>query len=639
VTRTKTRTVRLCAAIGVLALVLVACGGGGSSAGPSASGGGTKGGTYRTAIEDFGFTDAFDPTGEYLGTAWGLFSDLLLRNLVTYKHIADIPGDEIVPDIASSWDTSADGLTWTFHLKTGVMFGPPVSRAVTSKDIAYAFQRINTTSLTAQYGNYYDGVIKGMDGSAKSPETPIPGIETPDDQTIVFHLTKPTGDLLFRLAMPATAAVPSEVAKCFTKAGDYGRFVISSGPYMIKGEDALDTSSCSALKSNPISGYNPDKFMVFVRNPNYDASTDSPDVRENNIDGVVITINTNTDDIFNKIQSGELDGSWASTPPKALLAQYLQTDPSLKDNLKINSADRTWYITMNFLVPPFDDIHVRKAVNYVIDKAAVQKAWGGSAHGDVATSVEPPTVLPETATYNPYPSPNNAGDLAAAQAEMKQSAYDSNGDGKCDADVCKDVLMISRNYSPWTDMDPILVDNLAKIGIQVKLRELDSSTAYTTIQTADKLIPIAANAGWGKDYADPYGFDFFVFNSAGIACNGQVNYSEMGMSASQAKECGSAVQAAWNAATKNGANPLPSVDAAMDKCYTATGDARTQCWVALDKFVMEQAVPWVPYLWATVFTAIGDTVTKFEFDEFAGAISFCHIAVNNGLDPASVPVG
>jgi peptide/nickel transport system substrate-binding protein len=639
VTKTKTRTVRLSAALGVLALVLVACGGGGSSAGPSASGGGTKGGTYRTAIEDFGFTDAFDPTGEYLGTAWGLFSDLLVRNLVTYKHIADIPGDEIVPDIASSWDTSPDGLTWTFHLKSGVMFGPPVSRAVTSKDIAYAFQRINTTSLTAQYGNYYDGVIKGMDGSAKSPETPISGIETPDDQTIVFHLTKPTGDMLYRLAMPATGAVPAEVAKCFTKAGDYGRFVISSGPYMLKGEDALDTSSCSALKANPIAGYNPDKFMVIVRNPEYDASTDSPEVRENNVDGVVITINTNTDDIFNKIQSGELDGSWASTPPKALLAQYLQTDPSLKDNLKINSADRTWYITMNMLVPPFDDIHVRKAVNYVIDKDAVQKAWGGEAHGDIATSVEPPTVLPETATYNPYPSPNNAGDLSAAEAEMKQSAYDSDGDGKCDADVCKDVLMLSRNYSPWTDMDPVLVDNLAKIGIQVKLRELDSSTAYTTIQTADKLIPIAANAGWGKDYADPYGFDFFVFNSAGIACNGQVNYSEMGMSESQAKECGSAVLAAWNAATKNGANPLPSVDKAMDKCYGETGDARTQCWVALDKFVMEEAVPWVPYLWATVFTAIGDSVTKFEFDEFGGAISFCHIAVNNGLDPASVPVG
>jgi peptide/nickel transport system substrate-binding protein len=638
---TKPRAVRSVAALAVLAMVLVACGGGGSStpAGTQSAGGVTKGGTYRTAIEDFGYTDAFDPTGEYLGTAWGLFSDMLVRTLVTYKHIADVPGDEIVPDIAEKWETSSDGLTWTFHLKQGVMFGPPVSRAVTSKDIAYAFQRINTTSLTAQYGNYYDGVIEGMDGQSKSEEDPISGIETPDDQTIIFHLTKPTGDFLYRVAMPATGPVPPEVGKCFTKAGDYGRFVISSGPYMMKGEDALDTSSCATLKKNPISGFDPDKFQVFVRNPNYDASTDSPEVRENNIDGVVITINTNTDDIFNKIQSGDLDGSWASTPPKALLAQYLQTNPELKDNLKINSADRTWYITMNMLVPPFDDINVRKAVNFVIDKDAIQKAWGGEAHGQIATAIEPPTVLPEEESYNPYPSPNNAGDLSAAEAAMKQSKYDSNGDGKCDGDVCNNLLMISRNYSPWTDMDPIIVDDLAKIGIHVKLRELDSSTAYTTIQTADKLIPIAANAGWGKDYADPFGFDFFPFNSAGIACNGQINYAEMGMSESQAKACGSDVLAAWNAATDNGKNPLPSVDQKMDECYSATGDARTQCWLDLDKYVMEDAVPWVPYLWATVFTAIADSVTKYEYDEFAGAISFCHIAVNNGLDPNDVPVG
>ena len=61
--------------------------------------------------------------------------------------------------------------------------------------------------------------------------------------------------------MPATAAIPQEVAKCFTKAGDYGRYVISSGPYMIMGEDKLDDSSCSAMK--PLAGYNPDKGMTF----------------------------------------------------------------------------------------------------------------------------------------------------------------------------------------------------------------------------------------------------------------------------------------------------------------------------------------------------------------------------------------
>ena len=158
---------------------------------------------------------------------------------------------------------------------------------------------------------------------------------------------------------------------------------------MIKGEDALDTSSCKAMK--PFSGYDPDKFMVIVKNPNYDPSTDSSDVRSNNLDGVVITIDTNTDDIFNKIESGDLDGSWASLPPKTLEAKYT-TDPSLKQYFHADSGDRTWYITMNLLVPPFDDVHVRKAVNFVIDKSAVQRAWGGSLHGQIATSVEPPTV-------------------------------------------------------------------------------------------------------------------------------------------------------------------------------------------------------------------------------------------------------
>jgi peptide/nickel transport system substrate-binding protein len=629
------RTARLFAVVGVLAIVATACGGGGGG-GATPSGPVTKGGTYRTAIEDFGFTNGFDPTGEYLATAFGLYSELFLRTLVTYNHVAGVAGDETVPDIASSWETSSDGLTWTFHLKSGVMFGPPLNRAVTSKDIAYAFQRINTKSLIAQYGNYYDGVIEGMTGDAKSPATPISGIETPDDSTIVFTLTKPTGDFLFRLAMPATAPVPPEVGKCFTKAGDYGRYVISSGPYMIKGEDAMDTSSCSAIK--PISGYDPDKFMVIVRNPNYDASTDSTSDRSNNIDGVVITIDTNTDDIFNKIQSGDLDGSWASQPPKTVEQQYL-TNPDLKAMFHVDSGDRTWYITMNLLVPPFDDVHVRKAVNFVIDKSGVQRAWGGPAHGDIATSVEPPTVLTTTATYDPYPSPNHQGDVAAAMAEMKQSKYDSNGDGKCDASVCNNVLMVSRNIPPWTDMNPVLQQDLAKIGINLKIRELDTSTAYTTIQTADNLIPIAANAGWGKDYADPYGFDFFIFNSAGISCSGQVNYSELGMSKSQASECGPKVLAAWNAATNNGANPLPSVDKMMNQCYVLSGSQRTDCWTSLDHYLMETAVPWVPFLWANAFTIVGKSVTHWEFDQNAGYISFAHISVNNGIDPNTVPVG
>jgi peptide/nickel transport system substrate-binding protein len=593
----------------------------------SPAGGPDQGGTYRTAIEEFGFTGAFDPTGEYLGTAWGLYSDLLLRTLMTYKHVVGLPGDELVPDLAESApEVSSDGLTYTFHLKS-VQFGPPLDRAVTSKDIEYAFRRIDTTALVAQYGFYYDGVIEGMDGPQDKMPADISGIETPDDSTIVFHLQKPTGDLLYRLAMPATAPIPEEVAGCFDKAGDYGRDVISSGPYMIKGEDQLDTTSCDTIK--PISGFDPTKRLTIVRNPNYDPSTDSKDDRENNIDGLDIVIDTNTSDIYDKITAGELDGNWTGTPPAEVLQNYL-TDPSLKENLHADPGDRTWYIEMNVLAPPFDDVNVRKAVNFAINKAGMLQAAGGpTIAGPIATHIMPPTVLDFGGeTYDPYTSPNESGDVQAAKQAMSNSKYDTNHDGTCDASVCNNVLFVNRNIEPFTKYTPIITDNLSSIGIHLKVRELDTGTAYTTIQTVKNLVPIAANAGWGKDYADPSTFAV-LFDSSGISCEGQVNYSEIGMDAAKAKECGPDVLAAYNAVK----NSVPNVDSEIAKCNALVDQQRTDCWVQFDKDLMETVVPWVPYRWANAVTVTSDSVTKYEFDQFAGAISFCNIAVNNGIDP------
>jgi len=129
---------------------------------------------YRTAIEDFGFTGAFDPTGEYLGNAWGLYSEMLIRTLVTFKHVEGVAGDEIAPDLATNTgDISSDGLTYTFHLKPGLKWGPPLDRAITTKDIAFAFQRIDSSALVAQYGFYYDGTIEGMNGAVDKKASDI----------------------------------------------------------------------------------------------------------------------------------------------------------------------------------------------------------------------------------------------------------------------------------------------------------------------------------------------------------------------------------------------------------------------------------------------------------------------------------
>jgi peptide/nickel transport system substrate-binding protein len=608
-----------------IALVAAACGGGGGGGGSTSAGSVQKGGVFRTAQDDFGFTNAFDPTGEYLASAIDMYQ-ALTRTLINYKHVAGPAGNKLYPDLASAMPTvSSDGLTYTFKLKSGIKFGPPVNRAITSKDIEYAFERINTKPLIAQYGFYFYGIVKGMDGKAPKP-APISGIETPDDSTIIFHLTQPVGDFLYRVSMPAAAPIPQEVAKCSLKAGDYGRYVISSGPYMLKGSEALKTTSCSAMK--PIAGFDPSKQITMVRNPNYDQSTD--DLRINNVDGISISIDTNVSDIFNKVQSGALDASFTNQPPKPVLQQYL-TQPAKKNLIHFNSGDRTWYITMNLTTPPFDDIHVRKATNLIMDKAAMRQAWGGPSFGQIATHVMPPIVVNDqlTQSYDPYATSGFHGDVAKAQAEMKQSKYDTNKDGMCDAPACKNLVMINRNVTPWTDLEPVVVSSLGKLGIQVKPRELATSAAYTTINTVRNNIPIALNPAWGKDYADPYTFAGPLFAGSSIIATGNTNYSLVGLTPSQAGSLGVKIPAG---------DTIPNVDADINSCekIPATDPSRTTCWTNLDRKVMEQAVPWVPYLWADNPTVTNASLTHFEFDQFSGYLSLTELAVNNKINAATL---
>jgi peptide/nickel transport system substrate-binding protein len=610
-----------------LALVAAACGGGDDEGGGSSGQQATpqKGGVLRTAISDFGFTNGFDPTGEYVAVAIGLYG-AMERTLMGYKHVADAAGNELVPDLAEAApEISSDGLKYTFKLKSGVKWAPPLDRDVTSKDVAYAFQRINTAPLVAQYGFWYYGVVKGMDGKAKSADEKVSGIETPDDSTIIFNLEKPTGDFLYRISMPAAAPIPEEVAKCFKKAGDYGRYVMSNASYMIQGADKLDISSCSAMK--PISGFDPSKQLTLVRNPNYDQATDT--TRANYVDGITVAVDTNVDDIFSRVQAGDLDSSIADQPPKPVLQQYL-TDQAKKPFLHSNSGDRTWYITMNWITPPFDDIHVRKAANWVMDKAGILQAWGGSTFGDIATHNIPPIVLGDAlgSDYNPYPSDGNHGDEAKAKEEMKQSKYDSNKDGVCDAKECSNLVMINRNTPVYADSEAVVVSSLEKIGIKVKPRELASSAAYTTIQTVKNKIPIALNAGWGKDFADAVSFVLPLFDGRSIIPTGNTNYPLVGLTAAQASNLGVSIPAGVT---------IPSVDADVDACQkipATQADQRNECFANIDKKLMEEVAPWVPYLWAKNITITGSTVTKWEFDQFSGYLAYTQMAVNN---KATVP--
>jgi len=221
------------AALGVtIALVAAACGGNNTTTGSAQqSGSAQAGGTLREELPEFGWTNNFDPTGEYLGYAWGLFDQLLMRGLYTYKHTpADQGGDTPVPDLITGDPTvSDDGLTYDFTLKDNVKWAPPLTRVVTANDILYAFQRINDAKEIAQYGNYYCGVIVGMDCKAKDDNQPISGIKVTDDTHLSITLEQPTGDLAYRLAMPATKAV-HRVPRMFPEGRRHGCRRLFVGP-------------------------------------------------------------------------------------------------------------------------------------------------------------------------------------------------------------------------------------------------------------------------------------------------------------------------------------------------------------------------------------------------------------------------
>ena len=140
----------------------------------------------------------------------------------------------------------------------------------------------------AQYGFYYTASSRAWTEAPSRPTETISGIETPDDKTIIFHLTQPTGDFLYRLAMPAAAPMPEEVGKCFTKAGEYGRNVVSSGPYMIEGSDKVDITSCDTIK--PVAGFDPTQVHEVRPQPRLRPGHGQPDVRSNYVDGVEIAI-------------------------------------------------------------------------------------------------------------------------------------------------------------------------------------------------------------------------------------------------------------------------------------------------------------------------------------------------------------
>ena len=618
------RYLSVLALVAVLGLVAAACGGddeGGTGATGATATGATgelqPGGTVELGM--LGDVSAsFDPQKEYYSVTWSWYRCCLLRTLLSYTGRTTAEGGtELQPDIASALpEISSDGLTYTFALKSGINYGDPFGDVeVTSGDIVRALERESDPNASVGGYNFYYNVIDGFEDFGAGKADSIKGLETPDDSTLVVTLTEPAGYLPYLFTMSASAPIPPNgdaplgAAEGHTR--DYGRFMVATGPYQFVGSENLDFS-VPADDQTPVAGYEPGKSIQLVRNPNYDPATDG--LRPAYPDGFNIAIGGDNNDLYNKVQAGELDGVVDGIVPPPVLRTY-STDPTLQPRLHINPSDAVRYISFNVAIPPFDDVHVRKALNLALDKAGMRTFRGGESVGEIAGHIMVNSLEDNLlADYDPYATPNSAGDLTAAQEEMAQSAYDSDGDGVCDAPECSNILAVTDEADPYPDQAALIQQNMEPLGLTFDVKSFERTTMYSKCNEPEAHVAICLAPGWGKDFPDGYTFADPLFGSAAIfpSC---CNYQLVGASPELLSKAGYDV------------TDVPSVDDQITEANAQTGDARFQAWADLDTTLMEQVVPWVPYLFDNNVDVYSERIVNYSFDQFSGLAAWDQLAI------------
>jgi peptide/nickel transport system substrate-binding protein len=572
-----------------------------------------RGGTLKAILAPLPDPFTLDPQRDYAAEPWGFFRCCLLRTLLSYPGLPTARGGaELKPDLAASPpDVSSDGLTWTFRIKRGLRYGPPFTNTeILASDIVRALERVARVGGDA-YPFYY-AVIEGFPEVVSGKAESISGLEAPDDHTLVIHLTQPTGDLGYRLALPAAAPIPpvSSGAALGSAEGheEYGRFLVASGPYTIEGSDELDFS-LSPEEQPPLSGFDPGISLTLVRNPSWRARTDP--LRPAYPDRIEVSFLDSQREAAEQVARGDADVVLGLGPPPQvpndIIEQY-RNDPSLSKRIVIGPRDLIVYATMNLAVPPFDDIHVRKAVNLAIDKAEFLDIHGGRAIGKVTghvilNSLENNLLL----NYDPYATPASAGNLDSARQEMALSRYDRDGDGLCDDPVCRNVLAVAAKLEGGVGRKEgeAFASDLKALGISLDLRVLDFGPFFTRLSDPRRHVALGINAGWIKDFPAAGSFVLPLFSRNGLGVSACCNYSLVGATSEELRSWGYKVTS------------VPSVEEKVSDCVPLIGGEQVRCYAELDQQIMEQIVPWVPLLVENHVYIVSRRVASTSFDQFA----------------------
>jgi peptide/nickel transport system substrate-binding protein len=451
----RTRTASLLATATTVVLALTACGG---SSGGSAGGGTgkvSKGGTLvYLAPQDF---DNLDPQRTYTAEGQGM-DELIVRSLTGWQ---EAPGQspKLVGDLATDTGTASDNDTvWTFHLRPGIKYQD--GSTVTSYDVKYGVERIFSSDITGGPGYAAQWLVGGSSYTGPYQGKSLASIVTPDASTISFHLNQPVPDFNETTAMPAWSAVP----KAHDTGANYNTGVWSDGPYQIK-------------------SYQRGKELVLVRNTYWSQATDP--IRQQNVDEIDMKQGLDPATIDQELVSDSgtaTDGvqEWAMSGSDL---SSETSNPQLKNRLNVVDSGGVSYLALN--VNTIKSLQVRQAIEYAINKITARGAFGGTAYGDIASTMLAPSVSGHK-DFNLY-STDPSGDLTKAKALMAQA-----GNPKLT------LSLATQNLPSYENFADTVKASLANIGITVNIVPIAASNYFNTMtDTKDQY-----DMGWMDWYPD-----------------------------------------------------------------------------------------------------------------------------------------
>ncbi|WCN15299.1 oligopeptide ABC transporter substrate-binding protein OppA [Marinomonas mediterranea] len=287
-----------------------------------------------------------------------------LRGRDLFEGLFNEDGDgNLIPGVATSYDANEDNTVYTFHLRDDAKWSNGDS--VTAHDFVFAFQRLVDPKTAADYAWFAElpGMINATDIiNGKKPATEL-GVEATDDYTFVVRLEKPNAYFpkmtIHNTLFPAPKKVIEKWGDDWTKQDH----IVFNGAYV------LDQ-------------WNVNEKMVLVRNPMYWND------KETVINKVTYLPISDVSVEFKRYQAGEMDLTSYQGIPTNRYKQLMKDTP---DEVHITPQLGTYYYLFNTTKAPFDDVRVRKALSYSIDRDIITKFVTGT--GEVPSYGFTPEII------------------------------------------------------------------------------------------------------------------------------------------------------------------------------------------------------------------------------------------------------